>query len=70
MVIIDENYSAFTLEELNYEVEKGAALVEKHGIENLHNILTEEDDFAAAGAYFDYRVTTDEDNYKDEPEKD
>lgn len=68
MVVIDEKYSRFTNEQLEYRIQKGRELVGVHGSENLHNILKDEDDFVAVGAYFDFVVASDESNYTEDDE--
>jgi hypothetical protein len=68
MGVIDDRVKIMALDELSETLNRGAALIEKHGRENLNNKLKSEEDFLAAGLFFDYELISN--NISDEDDED
>lgn len=68
MLQTDPEYKKRGLEGLKKLVGEGKALVEKHGEDNLHNLLDAEQ-MRAAGAFFEYRVFSELEETGDEDEE-
>ena len=63
LCIIDKQYKKIGIFKLRELVETGKKLVDHHGIDDLQYKLKTTREFKAAGAYFDYNVASDEENY-------
>lgn len=64
LCVIDDYYKDLSPEKVAELVETGRKLIELHGDEGLHWKLKTEEEFRAAGTYFDYRTVTNEEYYK------
>lgn len=63
---IDDFYKGFSSEEVAELVEKGRKLIEIHGDEGLHWKLKTEEEFRAAGSYFEYNLVINEEHYEED----
>ena len=64
LCIMNNEYKAMGPDKVSELVEAGRQLIELHGEENLQYKLKTEQEFLAAGIYFEWRLATNEELYE------